>query len=356
MAEIINSNDKPCQPRRRVRTSSRTPIIHSRPTPHPVACYSDFLSDDGLLVNACDDISFDDLHESVGQKQEQLALYISTEFLKKKHESEDKSWRDFSDACRQVSQLVTTLEKKLPKFWYYAAEFSRGHTQCQGRYVSRQSSYLKQYLELVLDFEPSNHYLGSGGRLERALHDAQQLLSKSAVWSSDGFDFKSSFSSSQTAKDTFLAENQKAQLRLQELSAYEELLDTEFQNVKEQLQQLRSVEDALDEEQREREMEQRQSDQYMERLERFIREVTIRLQMFVVLLFLFCKFSGISDNDQPMCITMPWNIRPALIVLWGVCWMFYPPQDYVDPSNTQDAELYRNVDFPGLGKIKQFNK
>lgn len=72
----------------------------------------------------------------------------------------------------------------------------------------------------------------------------------------------------------------------------------------------------------------------MERLERFIREVTIRLQMFVVLLLLFCKFSGISDNDQPMCITIPWNIRPALIVLWGVCWMFYTFEGYVYPTET----------------------
>jgi len=22
---------------------------------------------------------------------------------------------------------------------------------------------------------------------------------------------------------------------------------------------------------------------------------------------------------------MPWNIWPALVVLWGVCWMFYSP-------------------------------
>jgi hypothetical protein len=356
MAEIMDSNEKHHPSRRRECISVWTPVARPDIASHLIATCWNFGIDVDLLNSVCDDISFGDLHESVTRSQEQLALHLHTEYSKRRHESENKSWRDFSDTRRQLSQLVTTLEKKLTKFWSYAAEFSNGHTQCQGRYFSRQSSYLKQYLGLVLDFQPSSYYLGSGGRLERALHDAQQLLSKSAVWSSDGFDFRSSFSSSQTAKNTFLAENRKAQLRLQELSAYEELLDTEFRNVKEQLQQLRSVEDTLDEEQREREVEQRQSDQYMERLERFIREVTIRLQMFVVLLFLFCKFSGISDNDQPMCITMPWNIRPALIVLWGVCWMFYPPQDYVDPSNTQDAELYRNVDFSGLGKSKQSNK
>ena len=26
------------------------------------------------------------------------------------------------------------------------------------------------------------------------------------------------------------------------------------------------------------------------------------------------------------CLTMPWTIWPALVVLWGVCWMFYPGQ------------------------------
>ena len=27
----------------------------------------------------------------------------------------------------------------------------------------------------------------------------------------------------------------------------------------------------------------------------------------------------------PLNSTMPWNIKPSLMVLWGVCWMFYPP-------------------------------
>lgn len=31
------------------------------------------------------------------------------------------------------------------------------------------------------------------------------------------------------------------------------------------------------------------------------------------------------NRRRPPCTTMPWNIWPALVVLWGVCWMFYPP-------------------------------
>lgn len=30
---------------------------------------------------------------------------------------------------------------------------------------------------------------------------------------------------------------------------------------------------------------------------------------------------------RPPCTTMPWTIRTALAVLWGVCWMFYYPRD-----------------------------
>jgi hypothetical protein len=34
--------------------------------------------------------------------------------------------------------------------------------------------------------------------------------------------------------------------------------------------------------------------------------------------------SEFPNKHRPPCTTMPWNIRLALVVLWGVCWMFYP--------------------------------
>jgi hypothetical protein len=34
--------------------------------------------------------------------------------------------------------------------------------------------------------------------------------------------------------------------------------------------------------------------------------------------------SKLPNKHRPPCITMPWNIRLALVVLWGVCWMFNP--------------------------------
>ncbi|KAK7562149.1 hypothetical protein IWX49DRAFT_76789 [Phyllosticta citricarpa] len=35
-------------------------------------------------------------------------------------------------------------------------------------------------------------------------------------------------------------------------------------------------------------------------------------------------FSEFPGGVRPMSTTWPWTIRPALAVLWGVCWMFYP--------------------------------
>ncbi|KAI8723098.1 C2H2-type domain-containing protein [Fusarium sp. LHS14.1] len=36
------------------------------------------------------------------------------------------------------------------------------------------------------------------------------------------------------------------------------------------------------------------------------------------------SYSEFPGRIRPPCTTMPWTIWPALIVLWGVCWMFYP--------------------------------
>lgn len=38
-----------------------------------------------------------------------------------------------------------------------------------------------------------------------------------------------------------------------------------------------------------------------------------------------CKdwFSEFPNIRRPLSTTFPWSIKPALAVLWGVCWMFY---------------------------------
>lgn len=112
------------------------------------------------------------------------------------------------------------------------------------------------------------------------------------------------------------------------------------QQLKSQLYQLLVAED---EEEAERQRQEREAeemyqlDMYMQRLERFIRGVAVRLHAFFSSLFIFCKFAGFSDGGEPVCTTMPWNIKPALFVLWGVCWMFYPPQGRVDLAGDQHS-------------------
>ncbi|KAH5066908.1 hypothetical protein HBH96_031100 [Parastagonospora nodorum] len=262
----MDSNDKPCPTRREIRPGFRRigigKIRRGIVTCRLVACDT----------NACDMNAWGttalDMDFRVRKSQERLQIRLSTELLKRRLESQEKSRRDCRDEFEKLSTCISTLKEQLDKFWSSTAEFSRRRTQCQGRRFSLRSYYLKRYLELVLDFKLSSYYLGPDGKLDRALQGAQEFLLRSKYWSSDEFGITPSYSPLQ----------------------------------------LLSVEDALDEEQRQTELEQRQSERSIELLERLIRDVTIRLQMFVVLLLLFCKFSGISDNEQPMRITVPWNI------------------------------------------------
>ena len=54
-------------------------------------------------------------------------------------------------------------------------------------------------------------------------------------------------------------------------------------------------------------------------------------------------FAEWPDGQRPLSTTWPLNIRPSLVVLWGVCWMFYPPQNNgrnrrVSAQNVVDSE------------------
>jgi hypothetical protein len=42
--------------------------------------------------------------------------------------------------------------------------------------------------------------------------------------------------------------------------------------------------------------------------------------------------SEYAHRRRPLCTTMPWNIWPALVVLWGVCWMFYGSPQITDST------------------------
>ena len=43
-----------------------------------------------------------------------------------------------------------------------------------------------------------------------------------------------------------------------------------------------------------------------------------------------------SDCHRPLSTTWPWNIKPSLLVLWGVCWMFYGPSDKNEYRTTRN--------------------
>ncbi|KAL9126503.1 MAG: hypothetical protein Q9217_004449 [Psora testacea] len=43
-------------------------------------------------------------------------------------------------------------------------------------------------------------------------------------------------------------------------------------------------------------------------------------------------FAEWPNGHRPLSTTWPWNIKPALLVLWGVCWMFYDNEG-IAPQN-----------------------
>lgn len=53
-------------------------------------------------------------------------------------------------------------------------------------------------------------------------------------------------------------------------------------------------------------------------------------------------FAEWPNGQRPLSTTWPWNVKPSLLVLWGVCWMFYGPtghrhndQDNIDATRNQ---------------------
>ncbi|KAI4286996.1 MAG: hypothetical protein L6R35_003753 [Caloplaca aegaea] len=56
----------------------------------------------------------------------------------------------------------------------------------------------------------------------------------------------------------------------------------------------------------------------------------------------FGWFSEWPNGRRPLSTTWPWNIKPSLVVLWGVCWMFY------DNSTRTAAELRLQLEDEGI--------
>ncbi|KAI4203693.1 MAG: hypothetical protein LQ350_001694 [Teloschistes chrysophthalmus] len=49
------------------------------------------------------------------------------------------------------------------------------------------------------------------------------------------------------------------------------------------------------------------------------------------------------NGRRPLSTTWPWNIRPSLVVLWGVCWMFYDNATRSAEQMRQQLETDRRV-------------
>ena len=47
-------------------------------------------------------------------------------------------------------------------------------------------------------------------------------------------------------------------------------------------------------------------------------------------------FTEWPGGRHPLSTTWPWNIKPSLLVLWGVCWMFYSSNEPVTTAREQD--------------------
>ena len=94
----------------------------------------------------------------------------------------------------------------------------------------------------------------------------------------------------------------------------------------ERLEKARQREDARQQEKaRQREEALQRYNELLEHMRRVFSSLSTIWQKFLDTLSFFCNFSGFPHKYRPPCTTMPWNIWPSLVVLWGVCWMFCNP-------------------------------
>jgi hypothetical protein len=54
-------------------------------------------------------------------------------------------------------------------------------------------------------------------------------------------------------------------------------------------------------------------------------------------------FFEFPDARHPLSTTWPWSIRPALAVLWGVCWMFYDRRETYNDDWWNNQYLLNNI-------------
>jgi hypothetical protein len=81
----------------------------------------------------------------------------------------------------------------------------------------------------------------------------------------------------------------------------------------------------------------------------------LALLLLSILRFLLgcSKFGGFQNRERPRCTTMPWNIWPSLVVLWGVCWMFVNTP-FIEFDTTQFNSAFDDEQLPLFVPSKTF--
>jgi hypothetical protein len=83
-------------------------------------------------------------------------------------------------------------------------------------------------------------------------------------------------------------------------------------------------------------------------------EYLVLLLLSILRFLLGCsKFGGFQNRQRPKCTTMPWNIWPSLVVLWGVCWMFVNTP-FVEFDATQFNSAFDDEQLPLFVPSKTF--
>jgi hypothetical protein len=96
--------------------------------------------------------------------------------------------------------------------------------------------------------------------------------------------------------------------------------------------------------QSEEEEEARQRyNELLEHMRRVFSLLSMIWQKLLDTLLFFCNFSGFPHKYRPPCTTMPWNIWPALVVLWGVCWMFWNPVHPICDAESRAVETGKTL-------------
>ena len=77
-------------------------------------------------------------------------------------------------------------------------------------------------------------------------------------------------------------------------------------------------------------------DMFLRLCKRFSRH---RFQLLVYVLHFYRLFFEFPSGIRHTCTTMPWTIWPALVVLWGVCWMFIQQRHEADGGIVLPSQL-----------------